>query len=230
MIDHLIRAHGFNREGIERVTANNEPGGAINHTGTKVILPQIGFNRDVFKDLLIRWIIMNQVAFNQVVLQSLQSIFSYLCAVQPFFNDLADAMPTSSSTMSTWLMDAISHNKAKIQFHLKHNSISSIHLSFNLWTSSNFLALLGVIAFWVDNLGYVQHALLGLPQLLGSHTSENQGQRLWGIITAYGIQHNLGYFCLDNASNNLSAVRYISDQHRCQNTDGIQLNIAQCYI
>ena len=231
MIDHLIRAHGFNRQGAER-EAIVQPGGSIHTTliGTTMLLPRIDFNPDVFKDLLLQWMIMNQVAFTQVVSPSLRAIFSYLCAVQASFTNLADGMPTSSSTINTWLMDIFGQNKIKIHNHLNQNTISSIHLSFDLWTSSNSLTLLGIIAFWVDSLGTVQHALLGLPRLLGSHTGENQGQLLWQIITEYGIQQNLGYFCLDNASNNLSAVRYISEQHRSQNTSSIELNATQRYV
>ena len=173
---------------------------------------------------------MNQVAFNQAVSPSLRFLFSYLCAVQASFTDLANAMPTSSTTISTWIMDYFQQNKIIIRDHLKHQAISSIHLSFDLWTSSNNLALLGVIAFWVDTSGSVRHALLGLPRLLGAHTGQNQGQRLWEVISDYGIQQHLGYFCLDNASNNQTALRYIAEQHRSHATNGIELKGSQRYV
>jgi hypothetical protein len=232
MIDHLIRVHGFNRQGVERIPiiiASNESIPSVSLIANPLPI-QLPFNPDVFKDLLLRWIIMNQVAFSQAVSPFLRSIFSYLCAVQASFTDLTNAMPTSSSTISTWIMDCFSENKIKIQHHLKQKAISSIHLSFDLWTSTNHLALLGIVAFWVDTSGCIQHALLGLPRLLGAHTGENQGQHLWEVITDYGIQHSLGYFCLDNASNNQTALRYIAGEYKAHTRNGIELNVHQRYV
>ncbi|CUS13179.1 unnamed protein product, partial [Tuber aestivum] len=139
-------------------------------------------------------------------------------------------MPTSASTISTWLLDSFHQNKTHIRSLLYSNAISSIHLSFDLWTSSNYLALLAVIAFWVDESGCIQHALLGLPRLLGSHTGENQGQLLWQLILDYGLQDYLGYFCLDNASNNLTALHFLSGGYSALVPDSIQFNTAQRYI
>lgn len=82
----------------------------------------------------------------------------------------------------------------------------------------------------MDNLGCVQHALLGLLRLLGSHTRENHGQLLWQIITEYGIQQKLGYFCLDTAFNNLSTIQYITEQHRSQIPEGTELKITQGFV
>ena len=119
---------------------------------------------------------MNQVAFHQAVSPSLRFIFSYLCALQASFTELGNAMPTSSSTIKTWIIDCFSQNKNKIRSQLREKSISSIHLSFDLWISTNNLARLEVVAFWVDTSGGVQHALLGLPRLHGAHTGDNQEQ------------------------------------------------------
>lgn len=139
-------------------------------------------------------------------------------------------MPTSSSIIKTWIVDCFTQNKNKIRSHLREKSISSIYLSFDLWTSTNNLALLEVVAFWVDTSGGVQHALLGLTRLHGAHTGDNQGQQLWEVIIDYGIEKHLGYFCLDNASNNLTALRYISEQHKTHSTKGIELKITQRYV
>ena len=208
MIDHLIHAHSLNGQGMERVVSHTllDESQLIPTLQTASVLPHLCFNPHVFKDLLLRWIVMNQVAFHQAVLPSLRFIFSYLCAVQASFTELSNAMPTSSSTIKTWTVDCFYQNKNKIRSHLREKSIFSIHLSFDLWTSKNNLTLLGVVAFWVDTSGGVQHALLGLPRLHGAHTGDNQGQRLWEVIIDYGIEKHQGYFCLDNASNNLTAL------------------------
>jgi len=63
MIDHLIRVHGFNRQGIERETTDIQSNEPISSSGfrlaTNLRSLQLTFNPDVFKDLLLRWIIMN---------------------------------------------------------------------------------------------------------------------------------------------------------------------------
>lgn len=207
-MDHLIPAHGLNREGVAReiIGFSLDVSVSSQSSQAKPLPHQPPLNPDVFENFLLRWIVINQVAFSKVTSPPLSYIFGYLYAVQASFTDLANAIPIFSSMISSWIMDCFSQNKVPIQHHLKPNSIPSIYLTFDLWTSTNYLALVGIIAFWIDTFDCIQHALLGLPRLLGAHTGDNQGQRLWEVITKYGFQHLISYFCLDNASNNLTAL------------------------
>lgn len=120
MMDHLIRADGLNRQGIERVVSDIIPAESLllPISQTASVLPQLPFNPDIFKDLLLCCIVMNQVAFNQAISPFLRFIFSYLCAVQASFTELANAIPTSSSTIKTWIIDCFSQNKSKVRSHL----------------------------------------------------------------------------------------------------------------
>lgn len=120
-------------------------------------------------------------------------------------------MPKSSTTVSSWINESFLSNQNSIRNALS-NSISSIHLSFDLWTSPNNLALLAVVAYWLNEEGTLNHALLGLRRLLGAHSGENQGSVVWAVIKDYQIQSSLGFFTLDNAGNNLTALRFIDSQ------------------
>ena len=82
---------GFNRQGIEKVVPHtlSDESRLIPTLQTASVLPHLRFNPDVFKDFLLRWNVMNQVAFHQAVSPSLRFMFSYLCAVQaPFISNL----------------------------------------------------------------------------------------------------------------------------------------------
>ena len=85
-------------------------------------------------------------------------------------------------------------------------SVSNINFSFDLWTSPNHLALLGLVAHFIDEKGQNQSMLIAIRQLKGPHTGENQAEVIISIIRDYGIQDRIGYFVTDNASNNDTAI------------------------
>jgi len=62
----------------------------------------------------------------------------------------------------------------------------------------------------LDQSGSLHHGLLALRRLFGAHSGENQAEILWLVVTEYQIQNSLGYFTLDNASNNLSTLRCLN--------------------
>ncbi|CUS06789.1 unnamed protein product [Tuber aestivum] len=64
----------------------------------------------------------------------------------------------------------------------------------------------------MDNLGENKYVLLALRYVKGSHSGINQGNLVWTIFTAYDINKLVGYFILDNASNNLSCFDHLSIQ------------------
>jgi hypothetical protein len=84
-----------------------------------------------------------------------------------------------------------------------------IHFTFDLWTSPNHRALLGIVAHWVSVQGTLQHTLLGLRRFRGRHTGENQAELFWTVAQQFKIEGNIGYFTLDNASNNDTAMKCI---------------------
>jgi len=49
-----------------------------------------------------------------------------------------------------------------------------IHFNFDLWSSPNHCALLGIVAHWVCLAGILQRTLLSLSRFRGRHTGENQ--------------------------------------------------------
>jgi hypothetical protein len=85
-----------------------------------------------------------------------------------------------------------------------------IHFTFDLWTSPNHRALLGIIAHWISQSGVLQSTVLGLRRFKGRHTGENQAESFWAVAQEYKIEPKIGYFTLDNTSNNDTAMKCIS--------------------
>ena len=71
---------------------------------------------------------------------------------------------------------------------------------------------MGIVVHWMDNLGESKNALRGLRGVKGSHSGVNSGNLVWRIFTEYDIHKLIGYFTLDNASNNLSCHDHLSIQ------------------
>ena len=79
-----------------------------------------------------------------------------------------------------------------------------------MWTSTNHLAILGIIAHYISEEGILQECLLAMKVVDGRHTGENLSQYVLQVIQDYGITSRLGYLQMDNASNNDSLIRVLS--------------------
>jgi len=85
-----------------------------------------------------------------------------------------------------------------------------VHFSFDLRTSPSHRSLLGIVAHWVSLQGTLRHAVLGLRRFRGRHTGRNQAEVFWGVAQEYHLDRNIGYFTLDNASNDDTAMKCIA--------------------
>lgn len=89
-------------------------------------------------------------------------------------------------------------------------SRSRISISFDLWTSPNPYAILGIIAMWIDDTGKRRLTVLGMRRVHGEHTGENVRSTVLKLLNEYDIGGGqIGYFMLDNASSNDTAVNFI---------------------
>lgn len=89
---------------------------------------------------------------------------------------------------------------------------SSISISFDLWTSPNCLAVLGVVAHFIDKNGQRRAAVLGLRELMGEHSGENMAEVLLQIFKDYKIGGRIGYFMADNATSNDTRIHAVTVQ------------------
>lgn len=120
-------------------------------------------------------------------------------------------MPCGQS-VKNWIMQAYDLHKKVVKEELLA-SVSKIHISFDLWTSSNVLSLNGVVAHYLNSDFKPQAITLATPEQTGSHAGIDIAEGVIEVLKDFGIEKaKLGYFVLDNASNNDTAMRAIAKE------------------
>ncbi|CAE7205171.1 hypothetical protein PTTW11_09252 [Pyrenophora teres f. teres] len=91
---------------------------------------------------------------------------------------------------------------------------SLIHVSFDNWTSTGGqYAFTGLCVHYLNGEGKLVNHLLGLPELHGAHTGNNIASVAATILRLFGVNDtSVGYFVLDNASNNDTAVESLAEE------------------
>ena len=195
---------------------------------------RIEFNSDIFKALLIRWICSSNISFAIVEHHAFRQLLTYLLASVCFLNYLSIyislynllcrlitnkenktqvslisglnlTLPRSSTTITNWILDTFKIAKARL-ITLLSNVTYKIHFSFDLWSSPNHRSFLALVAHWVSPEGHLIAATLGFQRLEGPHSGANQADLIWKILEVYQLTHKLGYFTMNNASNNDTAL------------------------
>jgi hypothetical protein len=64
-----------------------------------------------------------------------------------------------------------------------------------------------MIAHYIADSGHLEHSVLALQELDGEHSGWNQAQSVIRVINDYGIVSKVGYFIIDNASNNDTIIK-----------------------
>jgi hypothetical protein len=114
------------------------------------------------------------------------------------------------------------------------NARSKIHLSFDLWSSPNLLALCKVVAYYVIVDLTNRALLLDLKRVQGIYSGENIADAVLTVIQEFKIADKIGYFQASNAGNNdtciytiLNAILPDSDSsHRRMRCYGHVINLA----
>ncbi|KID82217.1 transposase [Metarhizium guizhouense ARSEF 977] len=158
------------------------------------------FNPDQFKTALVRWMAYANIAYRQVELPQFHDLLQLAYADI----DAVGCLPTAD-TMVRWTKRDFEIYKAPV-IRLLAEVEGNIHFTFDLWTSSNLLCLNGVYAHYLNAFGEKKKILLSVPSIDDSHTGENIAQGVADIITEFHLEKRVGYFVLDNATNNDKAV------------------------
>jgi hypothetical protein len=118
-------------------------------------------------------------------------------------------IPTSHNTIRAHILNLWKEDKVILTNHLRTAS-SKINISVDVWTSTNNLLFLGIVAHFVrQNDKQLSKALLGL-RTIGGHSGEEQFNILRTVLEEYDIIDNLGVIIGDNATTNDTLCRTIS--------------------
>ena len=147
-----------------------------------------------WKIFFIRWIVICHIAFNQVEEFHFRKMMSLL-------NEGLAALIPSRNTIRNWIVEEFEQRKRELRRELRA-ARTNIHISFDLWTSPNYYAIMAIIAHYIDSIGARQAKLLAFRSLDGEHTGENMASLLVKVFREYKIGSRIGFFVLDNASSN----------------------------
>ena len=111
----------------------------------------------------------------------------------------------TANVVKKWILAEFEKRQERVKNRL-HESKSRIHLSFDLWTSPNNFAFIGVVA-WVQRVKWKQH-FWGFVVCRGSILGKILQRQL--LTLSYGLTDNqIGWLVLDNASSNDTCVAEI---------------------
>jgi hypothetical protein len=105
--------------------------------------------RKPFEDALIAFIVICQVAISLVVNEL------FVEFLQILYPQVKNVLPKAAKTIRQWIIDAFKVRKIKLKAELAKSN-SMVHFSFDLWTSPNHMALLGIVAHYIDQFGQNQ--------------------------------------------------------------------------
>ncbi|GAB7336402.1 hypothetical protein MBLNU13_g09120t1 [Cladosporium sp. NU13] len=216
-LDHMRIKHKLTETGPV-VESKPQAGGtkslaAFRHnitTGIKADGSEI-FACSTFQTLLYNWIVADNVSFRKVESSHFHALLRYL-------NPRCERLLPSHQTISRTIGEIYDKQLGTVTEALRV-ATTKINFSFDLWTSKNRLALLGLVAHFIDNAGCPGSILLALPRQKGRHTGANIADTVAEIICHYDLQKRVGYLISDNARNNSKALdflasEFIFDPHR----------------
>jgi hypothetical protein len=149
-----------------------------------------------FRQELINWIVRANIPFSGVEHPSFKNILMLLNPVA------CEVLLPGRTTVRRWVEERYVEEAALLREQLAASPYN-IHLSFDLWTSPNSLALLGVVGHFVeDSTHLLRKQLLGIYRVKGSHSGENIAPTLARCIQDFGVDGRFGYFQSDNADSN----------------------------
>jgi hypothetical protein len=159
---HLLNVHNISKHG-NRVPKNTlafknaieASAESTTPSTTSTIRQAEGFGNlavnvlvEPFKKTLIAFLVICHMPF------SLVGNLIFLEFLKILFPAIEKLMPCST-TVREWIMDAFKDKREDLKKYLARSQ-SMIHFSFDLWTSPNHLALLGIVAHFVDEYGQNQ--------------------------------------------------------------------------
>jgi hypothetical protein len=141
---------------------SKEPSGLGTNISTSLGKQKNDFSLSVFRGLLLKYFVHDNIAFRKVDSEHFKAMLTYL-------EGRLEGNIGSRFSVRRWILDAYVKHTKVIKAKLA-NAKSLIHLSFDLWTSRSLLSLNGIVVHFVDEGFKARTFLLALPQQKGKHS------------------------------------------------------------
>ena len=79
---------------------------------------------------------------------------------------------TSHNTIHKWVMRQFKNEKVTVRMRLQKVQ-TKIHISLDIWTSTNNKAIMGITAVYIREDGELEHTVLAVKEIEGNHEGEN---------------------------------------------------------
>ena len=130
------------------------------------------------------------------------------------------SLPNSGATIKSHVLQLFVEGQRRISYILSC-AVTDIHISCDVWTATNNLPALAIVAHFADEKLKRQDLLLALQGIQGQHTGENLAAMIIKVLDNFKIRNRLGYFVGDNATVNDKILRLIAD---ALNKEGVNYN------
>lgn len=202
---HLRTVHNvdFKTSAPKRVIEEVEEGG-VDQPQVKGLVQTI--NIDTFRFHLIRWIVERHIPFTVIEDVNFRLMLKSLNATA------SDHIDRTAQTVRNWTEDEFISARKVVQEEILATAMSKIHISCDLWTSSNGYAICGIAAHFIGHQGRCQSVLLALKRMRAAHGGVEIANIIVEVLKQYDITHKLGVFVADNAEANDVAWREVLRQ------------------
>ena len=174
------------------------------------------FNLEEFYKRLTRWIVTGNQPFAEIENEEFRDMLTYLRPA------IQDHLVHSTAIKNRILTHAGVSRQLTKQYLSSLTGLMAI--ACDAWTSSNRIAFLAITASWITQDWRLEETLLDFVELQGAHTGENMGNAVSATIAELGIADKVVALVSDNASNNGTLVRHLSNRLRkrspCSRWDG----------
>jgi hypothetical protein len=154
--------------------------------------------------LIVRLLTRCNLSLNIIECDEFRALLTYLN------QDIANWLPAAKMTITTWVLRTVD-DQIGTQITNIANAKSKIHLWIDGWTSTNRLSILAVGCTYMGADNKIHTVLLSLDEIIGQHTGVNLASIVFKTIEKYGFAYNLGYCIMDNAANNDTMMRELSN-------------------
>lgn len=158
---------------------------------------------DQLEALYVRFITACSLPFRLIECPEFRALLAYLNS------DIDTWLPDTHETIRKWIIRQYEAQKEKVKQRIQ-SAKSRIHISCDLWTSPNSLAILGIVAHYVTEDGSLEHHVLALKDIDSEHEGSHLAAATLEVIDEWGFASKLGYFVMDNAGNNDTMMRSLS--------------------
>ncbi|RFN43384.1 ribonuclease h-like protein [Fusarium flagelliforme] len=161
------------------------------------------FDPAVNQLLLLDWLTYHNLPFNLVNSERFRGLLLYN---NP---SLREEQIPSDRTLVNLLTSEYNRASQEVRMLLR-KARSMVHFTFDGWTSRQNASFLGINAHFIDRDWKQWRILLALPALRNRHTGAVLADEVADTICAFDLQDRIGYYTLDNAANNDTAMEALA--------------------